>query len=76
MRAQGDGLADQPRGPLVVSLPMGGDAEQVERPRVFRVKVDQPAVEGNCPLETPRMVTSDRGGEGLGKGGPSQGRSP
>ena len=58
MRARRDGLVDQLDRPLVVSLLMGEDPEQVDR-GVFRIKLDHPAIEGTCLLEMSCQVKRD-----------------
>ena len=63
-----DGQGDQFGGPVVMSLLMSQDAEQVQRPGMLRVALKHAAVQRLGLRELPKLVKSDRGGEGVGGG--------
>ena len=59
------GQGDQFGGPVVLSLLMSHDAEQVQRPGMLRVSLEHAAVQRLRLREPPGLVKSYRGGEGV-----------
>jgi hypothetical protein len=55
-------------GPVVVSLLMSHDPEQVQRHGMLRVSLEHAAVQRLGLRKPPGLVQSDRGGEGVGGG--------